>query len=225
MLKTTFRILTIFVVWTILTTEICHGQVKKFDFGLEGGPSLKSLYGNSVLKKNHKWGIGFSGGLFFQLNFKRNISLRTNIVYERKGSIDPYQRTDSSGNPLGKLITNGNYDYLTLPILIRATFGHKVKYFVNAGPYFGYLIKAGWEQKGDNFTTRKGDLTAYTKRFDSGISAGLGLTIPIKSRFYISFEIRNNLGLYNISPAVYNDNCIKTNSTNLLFGLTYKLRQ
>ncbi|OFY87282.1 MAG: hypothetical protein A3F72_17445 [Bacteroidetes bacterium RIFCSPLOWO2_12_FULL_35_15] len=34
-----------------------------------------------------------------------------------------------------------HFDYLTVPILLRATFGKRIKYFANAGMFFGYLIK------------------------------------------------------------------------------------
>ena len=97
---------------------------------------------------------------------------------------------------------------------------------MNVGPYFAYLIKATDVSKGDNITTSTFDHTPYLKRFDTGISTGFGFSIPIKTRFCISFEVRNNLGLYNISAIPVIDNgSIKTNSTNFLFGFTYKLKQ
>lgn len=138
------------------------------------------------------------------------------------------QTTDISGNPLGKItITiNTNFDYLTLPILVRATFGKKVQFFLNAGPYFGYLIKQTFVSKGTNFPTTTSDNTSLDKRFDTGISTGLGISVPIKTKFAFSFEIRNNLGLFNVSAVpVANNGTIKTNSTNFLLGFTYKLGQ
>jgi hypothetical protein len=211
----------------ILTVgEITYGQTNKFDIGVEGSPSLIFLRGNDFIDNNHKPTIGFSGGLFFQFNFKKVVSLRTNIAFERKGSVLTSQTTDMYGNPLGEITTNTNFDYLTLPILVRATFGKKVQYFVNAGPYFGYLIKQTFVSKGDNIPTTTSDNTSLDKRFDTGISIGLGLSVPIKSKFAFSFELRNNLGLYNVSAVpVGNNGTVKTNSTNFLLGFTCKLGQ
>jgi len=50
------------------------------------------------------------------------------------------------------------------------------------------------------------------------------MLVPLKNKFAISFEIRNNLGLINVlkHPDINNE-AIKTNSTNLLIGFTYKL--
>jgi len=213
--------LLILTVW-----ETTYGQTNKFDIGVEGSPSLTFLRGNDFIDNNHKPTIGFLGGLFFQYNFKKVVSLRTNIAFERKGSILSSQTTDINGNPLGEITINTNFDYLTFPILVRATFGKKVQYFINVGPYFGYLIKQTFVSKGDNIPTTTSDNTSLDKRFDIGISTGLGLSVPIKTKFAFSFEVRNNLGLYNVSAVpVANNGAIKTNSTNFLLGFTYKLGQ
>jgi hypothetical protein len=203
-----------------------YGQTNKFNIGVEGSPSLIFLRGNDIIDNLHKPTIGFYSGLFFQYNFKKIVSLRTNIAFERKGSVLSSQATDINGNPLGEFTTYTNFDYLTLPILVRATFGKKVEFFVNAGPYFGYLIKQTFVSKGENFPTTISDNKSLDKQFDTGITTGLGLSVPIKTKFSFSFEIRNNLGLYNISAVpLVNNGTIKTNSTNFLLGFTYKLGQ
>ena len=221
------NIKSLFIGLLLLTVETTtYGQTNKIDIGVEGSPSLIFLRGNDIIKQWHKPTIGFLGGLFFQFNFKKIGSLRTNIAYERKGSIMTAQTTDINGNPLGEVTTHTNFDYLTLPVLVRATFGKKVQFFVNVGPYFGYLIKQTFVSKGDNIPTTTSDNTYRDKRFDTGISTGLGLSVPIKTKFAFSFEVRNNLGLYNTSAVpVANDGTVKTNSTNFLFGFAYKLGQ
>jgi len=222
---TTFKSI-VFGLLILTVGETTYGQTNKFDIGVEGSPSLTFLRGNDFIDNNHKPTIGFYGGLFFQYNFKKVVSLRTNIAFERKGSILKSEATDINGNPLGEITTNTNFDYLTFPILARATFGKKVQYFINAGPYFGYLIKQTFVSKGDNIPTTTSDNTSLDKRFDTGISTGLGLSVPIKTNFAFSFEVRNNLGLYNVSAVpIVNNGTIKTNSTNFLLGFTYKLGQ
>jgi len=199
------------------------GQTNKIDIGIEGSPSLTFLRSKYITNKNVT--LGFSGGIFFQFNFKKIFSLRTNISYERKGSALNGEATDEYGNSIGKITTHSNFDYLTLPILVRATFGKKVQYFVSTGPYFGYLLKQTFVSKGDIPKTTS-DNTSNYKCFDIGISTGLGLSVPIKTKFAISFELRSNLGLYNINavPTVTKEP-IKTNSINFLFGFMYRLGQ
>ncbi len=210
--------------FTVVVTA--YGQTNKLEIGVEGSPSLIFLYGNEFIANNHKPSIGFTGGVFFQFNFKKTFSLRTNIAFERKGNaLNADDITNEFGDPLGKIKLNTHLNYLTLPILARATFGKKIQFFINAGPYFGYLINESVVFKGKNILTTNSNTSLY-KRFDTGIATGLGLSIPIKSKFAISFETRNNLGLYNISALpIVNNETIKTNSTNFLFGFTYKFGQ
>jgi len=189
-----------------------------------GGPSVVFMRGNDVIKQLHKPNVRGSAGLFFQYNFKKIASLRTSIFYERKGSFVRGSYFDDYGNETGKLTINLNYDCLTFPILVRTTFGKKVQFFLNAGPFLGYLIRYSQYVKSDIYPTATYDVTSHAKRFDAGISTGGGFVIPVKTQFAISFEVRNNLALYNVSKflGVSNVNA-QTNSTNFLFSFTYKL--
>ena len=220
------NIKSLFIGLLFLTIGTSYAQTNRFDIGVEGSPSLISLRGNDYINSNHKTSIGYSGGIFFQYNFKKIISLRTNIAFERKGNMIKTKFSDLNGNPLGELKGISNYDYLILPILVRATFGRKIQYFINAGPYLGYLIKKTIIVEAENFPTWTSDDTYLCKDFDFGLTTGLGLLLPIKQKFALSLEVRNNLGLYNTSAVpVINNGTIKTNSTNFMINLVYKFGQ
>ena len=209
----------------IFSSSFIFGQINKMEIGLEMGPSLKTLYGNDVIENYNDLSFGFSSGLTFQYNFPKLVSIRTNISFERKGLTAKGISTDKYGNEIGEGTIHVNFDYLTMPILGRLTFGKKINYFVNAGPYLGYLIKQNdvTEAIGE-YPKSETDNTDNFERLDFGITAGLGISFPISSKIFISFEIRNNLGLLNISSIpVMNDASIKTNSTNLLIGIVYKI--
>lgn len=208
----------------ILCSSLTFAQTNKFEIGLEMGPSLISLRGNDIIDKNNDLSFGFSSGLTFQYNFPKLISIRTNISFERKGLTTQGTATDQYGNQIGEITFHSNLDYLTIPILGRLTFGKKINIFVNAGPYIGYLIKQTdvTEAFGEHPKTET-DNTDNFKRIDFGITTGLGARFPIKKKLFLSVEIRNNLGITNISSvSVVNDGAIKTNSTNLLIGIEYR---
>jgi hypothetical protein len=166
----------------------------------------------------------FSGGFFFQYNLNKNFSLRMDPSYEQKGYKIKQQLTDSQGNPISKGKIRGNFDYITIPLLLRANIGNKINYFVNAGPYIGFLLSQNNIVQAPLFDGAKVTYTntSYYKTIDIGITAGIGLAIPIKDKFALSIEIRNNLGLTNINKNTNKDYGIKTNSTNLLVGFAYK---
>ena len=220
----------ILLLLTVLTLTRILGQENKIILGVEGSPGLIFLYGNDILKTFYKPTLGFSSGLFCQYNFPQYYSIRTNIAYERKGSelnhIITY--TDQNGVEIGseRIVGHINFDYLTMPILFRMTIGKKIKYFFNAGPYVGYLISqiSVWE-KSMYVPAKTENNTENFKRFDTGVTTGLGLSISIIDKLMVSLEIRNSTGLLNVSDLpIGNNGSIKTNSTNLLIGLTYKLR-
>lgn len=212
-------------VFVLIIGATSYGQPNKFDMGIEGSASLIFLRGNDFIEEHYQPDIGFSGGLFFQYNFKKILSLRTNVAGERKGAMYKNQLTNSNGQHIGEETIHVKFGYLTVPVLVRASFGKKVQFFVNAGPYFGFLIRQIYENQEYNIIA---DYTEDNKRFDTGISSGIGIIVPIKTKFAFSFEARNNIGLYNVSDPlsiVRNPGPIKTNSTNFLFGFTYKLGQ
>jgi len=202
-------------------------QNNKYDIGLEGGPSLMYMYGNTVIVKNNPW-ISVSTGAAFQYNVPKiflkrlTLSVKTGLYYDRKGD----EKTFSSINPSGIQETNVklhlNLNYLTVPVLAKASIlaGKGVKVFVDAGPYLSVLINAQASFSNGEPNTIN---TSNFKRVDSGVQAGIGCTIPIGRQFEISVEDRNSIGLLNISSLpVINNGTIKTFSSALLFGFNYK---
>lgn len=208
MIREITLLVTVLSIWTSV-----NGQVSKFEIGLEGGPSLTSLRGNDILEDFNDPTIGYSGGVTFQYNFPKLISIRTNITYERKGVVAKFNAKDINGNQIGEIKAHSNFDYLIIPVLARLNFGSKLNFFVNAGPYFGYLIKhTSFTEAFNEFPESTMDNTANFKRFDTGLTSGLGCGLPIKNNFTMTIEVRHNLGLYNISELpVANEGKILTN--------------
>ena len=195
-----------------------NAQTNKFELGVEVSPSFTFLKGNDFIEKMYNGTLGYSGGISFQYNCGKRIALRTNIAYERKGGEGEFEFTDNYGASIGKGIVNLNFDYLTIPVLLRFTFGKRVKYFINGGSYIGYLINQTLVFKGANSNGEINNTASYNS-LDAGISFGTGLQYPIKEKIYLSSEIRGNLGLYNTIPG----GDTKVNSVNLLFGIAYRL--
>lgn len=196
-----------------------YGQTRPYSIGLQGGAGATSLRGNDIVKL-HDPGLAFSAGLTFQYHLGKVISLQSGLSYDRKGSEFNFYATDVNGNPLGTITSRTKWDYLALPILCRTSFGNKKHFFINAGPYFGYLVQQGTVTFGDNIATRHERNNARIKQVDFGVSAGLGYNVPLSKKLMFSVELRNNLGLYNVSSVpVFGDGTVKTNATVLLLGV------
>ena len=202
-------------------------QIDPFEIGVEAGPSLIYMYGNTVIVKNNPW-IGVSTGLSFQYNVPKIfsnrviVSIKTGLSYDRKGEAktnSPY--TNDMGNVIGYQRTNLNLNYLTLPVLAKVSvlLKKEIKFFVDAGPYVSLLAHADETYSVKNY----GGPTPGLKKIDCGAQIGIGAAIPIARQFEISIEERTSVGLLNIStrPVINNGN-IKTLSSALLVGFNYK---
>jgi hypothetical protein len=202
-----------------VTAQKKHNQI-----GFEAGFNYSSLRGNDFINEYHDPRFGYACGVIVELNFKDNVSLRSGIGYELKGSLVTLPVTDENGLPDGNMYFKENFDYLNVPLYMRVGFGRDANFFINLGPYIGYLLKETEyvEAKGE-YPKRTTDLTPMFKKTELGFSAGFGYKYPIKQKFSVLFELRDNLGLSYINKGGgENDNGIKTNSINLLVGISFK---
>jgi Outer membrane protein beta-barrel domain len=208
-----------------LFTLSSFGQRNLFDIGIEGGLGTASLRVNDYGSISHHNKIGYETGFFAQYNFKKLISIRIGTYYEKKGSGTKIQVYDDIGNLSGVAQGNESFEYITFPVFVRATFGRKLHYFINAGSYLGFLHKQTLTYGAfRQFPEETFNTTDNYKKTEKGISTGAGVLFNYKQRVDFSIEIRNNLGLTNTSKLpLYNGGEIKTSATNLLLGISYKL--
>jgi len=188
-----------------LLYQIGFSQNTRFSVGIEAGPSLICMK-EPYQKYFENPGIGFSAGIFIQYNAKKIFSLKLTPSFERKGDWD---------------VNHLNLNYFVVPLLFRGEIGSKTKGFIDVGPYCGYLMEA--YTTADYYEGHK-NYMEYLNRFDAGISAGLGVNIPIEQIFSISIELRNNFGLYQIVKREESEDHNwewKTYSTNLLISFSY----
>lgn len=172
------------------------GQDTKFTIAAEGGPSLTNLYGNNQSKKYFKPIVGGYAGILVQYNFSQYFSLRSGLTYERTGTnflVDTY---DVNADCIYR------FDYVTIPVLFRAQYGTKVRFYINAGPYFSYLCNQQYlakkGKKYDDITSEVNDAVPMNKnRTDYGIVGGLGIEIKIIHNASITIGVTDFLGLCN----------------------------
>ena len=225
MKKITFLLFTISLI-TFKTTA----QDSKAKFGIQAGLNYSSLRGyDSYSDKNP--GFAYVFGLSFQHEIQENLSLRADLNYERKaqnfkGKIDVLN-PDLPTEPI-----DGNYrykvtaylNYIVLPIMLKYNFSSDKSFYINGGPYLGYLLKSGQKSESNIPGTIDSDDedTKYKKSIDFGFSAGIGKEFKLNENNQIYIEIRENLGLTNISDTeIIHNGTIKTNSLNLLLGYSF----
>lgn len=124
-----------------------------------------------------------------------------------------------------------HFDYLTLPVLARFTFGQKAHFFFNTGLFAGISTRQVEIREGTmKYPSQGGTITYYKTTshsiedfnpIDFGLVGGIGIEVPLKKKWNISMEMRDNLGL--ISSILRNNYSLRTNTLTMLLGISYKL--
>jgi len=198
--------------------SFAQGNIK---IGVEIGPSIVSLRGNEIAENNDA-ALRMVAGLSLEYLISKKVSIKSGLFYERKGTkFKTSILLDQFGNPVNESENaNSYFDYLSVPFMVKYRQGDRIKFFINSGPYLGYLLKSTSEIEGQTSF----DTTDLNKKLDVGLSAGIGIEFSVGEKVELMIEARDNLGLLNISKVqITNDNSLKTNSLNFLFSVIYKI--
>jgi hypothetical protein len=218
-----------------LALNSIHAQTSNFEIGVSGGPNSSPFTEKKPDQTHSDVQPKYAAYLevSFQWNTTDHLSLRSGIAYQQnKYSFETNYLdagTCQSSNGTGK----DHFEYVTLPILARLTFGQKLQFFFNTGGSISFLTKQSESYKGTQtvvtggnsqtttFESEGSNLSDY-KKFNFGLSGGIGFGVPIEKRWNLSLELRSYFGLSNILHENYYKRIARSNSLNLLLGVSYK---
>lgn len=167
-------------------------------------------------------GITYSGGITAEFKLNDMFSIIGGIFYDHKEARDKINAVDSLGVTIINARINHNYEFLTVPILLKANFGNsdKIKYFINAGPYTSFLLQQSLVSYNleDNSVSTSINTDLHNK-IEAGITIGTGVAINMCERMNLLLELRSNIGLTNLSKT--EGATTKTQSALLLLGFGY----
>lgn len=176
------------VVFTVLA------QDSKFNIGVEFAAIRTHLWGEDFYNINPLYSI--SPGLNLEYLLNPNLSIKTGLIYERKGWKSIVYFSDIDTKSTGAPNYTRQSDYLTIPVLLSLSTKGPVSFYVSGGAYFGYLLSS--KVIISETLVRPEwiiDSKENTKDFDFGLSFGCGVTIPVGNRFAFDVGLRDNLGL------------------------------
>lgn len=131
----------------ILFTSIVFAQ-NEIRIGINAGATYSKFRGNQLIE-NADAKIDFLIGVSFEYYLKENLSIKTNLNYERKSFNTQSFGADEFGFVNNEVEITTNFDYLSLPILVKYEFGNSKKFFINGGPFLGFLLST--KSKADIF--------------------------------------------------------------------------
>lgn len=220
----------------LLISFLSYSQNSKIKYGIQAGLNYSNFRGydipagiSSIYSESPAF--AFLGGVNFEYQIKEKLSLKLELSYERKSQKLKTELESINNSPdllpeIDEYRAKRNNDYLVLPIMIKYSFGNKNSFFLNGGPYIGYLLKSNVEESlyfdGSLQDSQTTETSNSNNKTDLGLSVGLGKTIQISEKNSIFIEIRENLGLANTSKnKVWGDGELRTNSLNLIIGYQF----
>jgi opacity protein-like surface antigen len=159
---------------------------------LEGGINVG--LNTSIVSGDYYWydsGNGLNVGLSADYYLSSAWSVKAKVVYDQKG-FDNVIYTSSFDPADDGYFTDVNMNYLTVPVVANWHFGRTHNWYLNFGPYVGFLLNA-------EETTGNEDLSDLYTSADFGLAFGIGVKIPVSKKLRVSLEYDGQVGLTNIA--------------------------
>ena len=216
---------------TTTVTSFAQSSSSNFTLGIFGGLNIPRLSGggNNELSRDYTSRAGEAFGFTSNLDMGANFSLRTDLLYSSEGGKrNGLQAIDASSfNPQAPAGTYFYADfknqsilnYLELPVMLKYSFPVKSSsFYINLGPYLGYLLNAKQKTSGSsivyadrakttpvtvnpqtgqpyavpfNATT---DVTSSINRLNVGFTGGFGYAQHV-GKDMLLFDVRGAYGL------------------------------
>ena len=156
------------------------GQV---EFGVNLGVNTSTVSTNSVRADT---GTGVNFGLSADYYFSTRWSIKTKLILDQKGWNNGFFEDE-----FNSYTTNYNLNYLTVPVMANYHFGRTKNWYLHFGPYVGFLLTADESSGGV-------DVTEAFNTTDVGLSAGVGVKIPVSNKVKLSLEYEGQSGFLDI---------------------------
>ena len=199
-----------------LTASININAQNQHDFkiGVNAGLNYPDVRGNEYAKYNN-FKVGYLVGVTLDYYFNQNLSLKSNINYERR--IKKLQLTyyNYDAEETGKENFREITEFINLPVLLKYEFLNS-RFFVNGGGFINYVLDNNYEPEYpiDNINEYTGK-----NNIDYGFSAGAGINIFLDKKNWLILEIRDDFGIADIGGVPQNiGGKLQTNSIKLILS-------
>lgn len=195
----------------VTVTSFAQTTSGKFTLGVFGGLNIPRLSGggNNEMSAGYSSRSGVAFGFTSNLDLGSNFSLRMDLLYSSEGGKrDGFQAID--GQSFNPQVPAGTYfyanfnnesllNYIELPVMLKYSFPvNSSKFYIDFGPYAGYLVKATQKTSGTSIVyADKGKTTpvSINPLTGSPMAVSFDATNDIKSSIHnMSFGITGGVG-------------------------------
>lgn len=176
--------ITVFMVMGISIVALAQRGKTEFGLGIGYNAAFVST-GNSNESTDPIGGVNVA--LSADHYFSERWSLKAKLIYDQKGWANGFldMGTTSINNVDFKL------NYITIPIMANWHFGRTRNWYLDFGPYIGFLTSAT-----ESYTNS--DLKRSFNTTDGGLALGIGVKIPVSRNMKFFIEYDGQGGVVNI---------------------------
>lgn len=168
--------------------------------------------------------IGFNVALSADYYFSDRWSIKGKLIYDQKGWANGFITFDTLNgqNPndpafYQTITTDFNFDYITIPVMANWHFGKKRNWYLNFGPYVGFLVSAKDSKLKYNFNDE-------FQKTDVGLALGIGVKIPVSDKLKIYFEYEEQTGFTDIYVINNTGSAITNTRGSINVGLNFLMK-
>jgi len=202
----------------IICVGLALGADAQLRFGVKAGGTLSNLTGKSNGEKleGYKAKLGFQLGGLMEYSFTESFTLQPELLFVSNGAkAEMYQ---ANGDALYVVDSKIILQNIQVPINLKYKMGtDNLKFYVTAGPYFGYIVSAKQKasNRGVDVSVNLYDNNDFKmKHFDFGLGVGFGVEIT-----KIMVGVGYQYGIANLTGA---DNAsVKSGTFNLSVGYLF----
>lgn len=200
----------------------------RVDIGARGGVTFSTVTFKPTVTS--KFGIGYTGGVTFRYSEENHFGLVAEVNLVQRGWAEKFE--DLPYNYQRTL------NYVEVPIMSHIYFGHRGKFFINAGPEIAYYLGDHIKSNFDYYNTQ--DLPGFhdknrryeqltmkvSQKLDFGIVGGLGGEFNINRKNSIALEARLYYGIGNVMPSGRQDTFSLSNqlSVGVIAGYWFRIK-
>ncbi len=155
---------------------------------------------------------GLNLGVSADFKLSDRWSLRGKVIYDQKGWNDGYL-VDAEGETDN---VNFRLNYITIPVTVNWHFGRMKNWYLNFGPYAGFLLNATETSSGT-------DIKPGFNNTDFGIALGIGVKFPITNKLRLFIEDEGQAGIANILKGSPNGLFVQNIRSALNVGINFPL--
>ncbi|CAH8289737.1 outer membrane protein with beta-barrel domain [Mariniflexile fucanivorans] len=192
-----------------------------FKVGLNLGSNLFDLTHDESFNR-YKGALSYSFGMSFEYIINSKFSIVSNINYDNKiMKTDYYSFYDLENMQELPAEDKTKFNYINVPLLIRFYFGNNNTFYSNAGLFYNYAINiqnvGKLKETGETVTFFEHE--KIIKKYDYGVSLGIGTNFNLGDKNVFSIELKDELGIANIADYHHtNLATLKTNTIKLILN-------